>query len=298
MKENFLLPIDDDIARENIRRYLSPAEMHKNVFTNEELEYIWKSAFKTENKPRLNRNGTVIITGENGQLLDIFSYLRDKVVNLLGEAAELSPSIGGNWFITPQQYGLHNDSIRKDVWEKSLIGTPYVNKERKYTIWKNIIIPLWIGTHFDFVDGGQFLFFDQRHIEWSTVYNAGNVTPNIASVYEICDDYSDLQFYDKYGKQIDKVKNKIPFDKSVHKKFVNTPIERLQGLTLEAAFDWEPGNLYIFDCVQLHASNSGTKLKNMKTWNSKMGLLLTFIKELDPDLQEQWHLKQANYNVS
>lgn len=292
-----MLPMDDQIGVENIRKNLSPASVHKDIFTKEELEFLWKYAFRTENRPRMNRNGTVLIAGKNGELVEVFNYVKDKIINILGQEAEMSPSIGGNWFITPQQYGLHNDSIRKEDWEKTLKNTPYNSTDRKYTVWKNVLIPLWIGTHFDVEDGGQFIFFDQRHIDWATVYNAGNVTPNIASVYNICTDYSNLQFYNGDKQLIDKTKNLQPFDKDVHKKYINTPIERLQGLSLESAFDWIPGDMFIFDAVQLHASNSGSKDKGYKTWNSKMGLLFTFLKELDDDLLTKWKTKQEKNNA-
>ena len=48
----------------------------------------------------------------------------------------------------------------------------------------------------------------------------------------------------------------------------------------------------VFDAVQLHATNEGSKDKNKKMWNSKMGLLMMFYKELDKDLLEEWRKEQ------
>jgi hypothetical protein len=45
-----------------------------------------------------------------------------------------------------------------------------------------------------------------------------------------------------------------------------------------------PGKPIVFDAVQLHATNPGTERKpdgSHTLWNSKMGLLLTFLKEIE-----------------
>jgi hypothetical protein len=66
-----------------------------------------------------------------------------------------------------------------------------------------------------------------------------------------------------------------------------TPIIRLTGLTPENTIEWIPGKPIVFDAVQLHATNLGTELKSNqpgashKVWNLKMGLLLTFLKEIE-----------------
>lgn len=297
IREHFILPMDNPIAIENIRRNVSPAESHSNLLTSEELDILWKYCFRTENQVRMNRNGTVLVTGEFGNLRPVFEKLesvKNKILNIIGKSAENSPAIGGNWFITPQQYGLHNDSIRHEDFEGTIENTPLDSSLRKYTVWKNVLIPLWIGTHFDFEDGGQLLFYEQRHIDWATVYNAGNVTPNIASVYKICTDYTELQFHDKYGNPISRNKNNLPFNKEHFDKFVNAPYERMQGLSLESVFNWNPGTIFVFDAVQLHSSNQGKKSRKIKSWNSKMGLLLTFLKELDKDLLEDWRKYQSD----
>jgi hypothetical protein len=188
---------------------------------------------------------------------------------------------------------LHNDSIRPEDFENTYKWTPLNHERRKYTTWKNFLMPLWIGTHHDEVDGGQIAFFDQRHIDWAHVYNGGALVPNIASVYKISTDYTDLQFHDGNGNAIPKENNATPFDKETHKQFMNTPYDRLQGLSIEEVYDWVPGTAMSFDAVQLHNSNEGSKDKKMKMWNAKMGLLLTYLVELDDDLLADWRKEQA-----
>lgn len=290
LREHYMLPMDHPIAVENMRRHISKAELYNDVFTKDELDDIWKQCFRSNRQPRMNRNGTVLVAGD---LQEIYFQYKERIDNLLGSKAEQSPSIGGNYFITPQQYGLHNDSIRPEDFENTYKWTPLNHERRKYTTWKNFLMPLWIGTHHDEVDGGQIAFFDQRHIDWAHVYNGGALVPNIASVYKISTDYTDLQFHDGNGHTIPKENNAIPFDKETHKQFMNTPYDRLQGLSIEEIYDWVPGTAMSFDAVQLHNSNEGSKDKKMKMWNAKMGLLLTYLVELDDDLLADWRKEQA-----
>ena len=48
-----------------------------------------------------------------------------------------------------------------------------------------------------------------------------------------------------------------PFDKNLHKKFVNhEKIENLAGLEVELIYEWEVGSMLIFDRTNLHCSSS------------------------------------------
>lgn len=283
----YLLPMDHPIAIENVRRHSSKAKSFENVFDEKDLDWIWKNAFTDKSVPRLNRNGTVIIDTD---MEIIYKKYKEKIDACVGIRAETTPAIGGNYFITPQQYGLHQDAMREQGYKRMLEHVPITHPQRKYTTWKNFILPLWIGTHLDEVDGGQIIFFEERDIGWAKVYNGGAETKNIASIYEIVTDYGHLQFYDRNGEPMPK--NDKPFDKEFYNKYMNTPYKRLQGLTPESVFDWTPGSPCVFDAVQLHATNEGTKDKNMKTWNSKMGLLMMFYIELDEDLRIRWEDEQ------
>jgi len=286
----YQLPMDHPIAIENVRRHSSKAECFKNIWDEKELDWLWKNAFTAEyNVPRLNRNGTVIIDVDMDK---IYKRYKEKFDKVLGPVAEKTPVVGGNYFITPQQYGLHQDAMREKGYTNMLQHVPLNHPQRKYTTWKNIITPLWIGSHLDELDGGQIIFFDQRDIGWAKVYNGGAETRNIASIYEIVTDYGHLQFYDGNGTALPA--SNTPFDKAFYDKYMNTPYRRLQGLTAETVFDWAPGNPCVFDAVQLHATNEGTKGKeHKKAWNSKMGLLMTFMIELDDDLLSDWQAEQA-----
>lgn len=287
----YILPMDHPLTIENVRRHSSEAKCFGNIFSTDELDWIWKNAFTDDSVPRLNKNGTVIIDTD---MTKIYNKFRDKILACVGEDAENTCAIGGNYFITPQQYGLHMDAMREKGYKGMLEKIPLNHEQRVYTTWKNFILPLWIGSNDDDLDGGQIVFFEQRDIGWAKVYNGGNQTPGIASIYEIVTDYTDIQFYDRNGNAIPREKNAEPFDKEFHTKYLNTPYRRVQGLTPENVFDWIPGTPMVFDAVQLHATNEGSKDKNKKMWNSKMGLLMMFYKELDEDLKEEWKKIQKN----
>jgi hypothetical protein len=286
----YLLPMDHPIAIENIRRHSSEAQCLDNMFSKDDLDWIWKNAFTDDSVPRLNKNGTVIIDTD---MTKIYDRYKDKILECVGESAADTCAIGGNYFITPQQYGLHMDAMREKGYKGMLETVPLNHEQRVYTTWKNFILPLWLGSNDDELDGGQIVFFEQRDIGWAKVYNGGNQTPGIASIYEIVTDYTNIQFYDRNGAAIPREKNAEPFDKEFHSKYLNTPYRRVQGLTAENVFDWIPGTPMVFDAVQLHATNEGSKDKNKKMWNSKMGLLMMFYKELDEDLKEEWRKEQA-----
>ena len=283
----YLLPMDHPINIENTARHSSKAECHENMFDEKELDWIWKNAFTDASVPRLNRNGTVIV---DTNMLVIYEKFKEKIDACVGIKAGDTPCIGGNYFITPQQYGLHQDAMREQGYKNMLQHVPLNHEQRKYTTWKNFILPLWIGTHHDEMDGGQIMFFEQRDIGWAKVYNGGAATPNIASIYEIVTDYSHLTFHDRNGQALPH--NEDPFNEDDYKNYMNTPKSRLHGLDLESVFDWTPGSPCVFDAVQLHATNEGSKHHNQKMWNAKMGLLMTFMIELDEDLLEQWRAEQ------
>ena len=284
----FTLPMDHPIAVENIRRHISDIKVIDDVFDEQARNDIWKSAFVDMGLPRYNRNGTVLIDSDLEQVYNRYKSIFDEHCN----EAPKSPCVGGNYYITPQQYGLHNDSIRREGYKRMLETVPLNHSQRKYTPGKIFLIPLWVGTHFDEVDGGQIVAFTQRDIAWARVYNNKKQTQNIASIYDVVTDHSLIQFYDNKGAKIPKEKNSIPIDKELHKKWINSPPDRFEGLTVEAITEWKPGSVAIFDTVQLHCTNEGTKEKGYKTWNAKMGVFLQFLIPLDDDLLKDWQKEQ------
>jgi hypothetical protein len=260
------------LHKETLLKNISESEVIENIFDQQELDQIWKIAFEN-GRVRKNRFGNIFIFGD----------VIEKAYNIIKHKILIDGELwGGNYFITTQQYGLHIDSFAEKIKD-----------EDETTVYKNIIIPLWIGSTATPIDGGQLILFEQRLIDYSCDFNKGEKISYKESLYKMHADYSDLQFYDRYGNEIDKKLNNIPFDKAIYKKYFNTPYERLDGLTIENIFDWIPGNMFVIDAIQVHASTAGvrkdihveyspysdyedfSKIKQL-FWLNKMGLLLKF----------------------
>ena len=76
-------------------------------------------------------------------------------------------------------------------------------------------------------------------------------------------DENELKIKDlKYGQNVRssqhlEMYNKKPFDKEVHKKYLNhEKIENLAGLEIDLVYEWELGSILIFDRTRLHCSSS------------------------------------------
>ena len=288
-KADFMLPCDHPVADEAARKLFSPAVEHVGVFNDEELTWIWKFAFKGCKKVRYNTNGTIFV---DGNLHEIYFKFKDRFDTMLGPDAEKSPQVAGNFYISPGGYGLHNDNITKDEYDDSLLKVwSITDKMRRFVGWKNVVIPLWIGSSQQVIHGGQIGFFKQRYLGWSAVLNHHSAHKNISTLYPHLTDYSKLDFYDENGKLIPF--NDVPFDEETWKKyFSGTPRDRFRGLELESIYEWKPGNAIVFDAAQLHASNPGDNEHGR--FNMKMGLRLIFLKELDGDLLNRWQAYQMS----
>ena len=271
--EHHLVDLKNLKIVDNIASKLQPVCTEEGVFTKEELDWIYGFAFSRCNTVRNNDNGTIFVSGN---LQGVYEKFKDKI-NYLIPGADQSPVIGGNYFITPTQYGLHNDSTRENDWKDSLKFMAIDGNIRKYVPWRNIIIPIFTGP----VDiESHAIFFKQRHIDYAHVYHHG-VNPNkkIATTYPIVKDYSTIKFHLLGNLMQEGEKNLVPYDKEHHEKYLYyTPYKRLTGLEVESTVMWKPGCPIVFDAFQLHATNKGFA---NRMWDLKMGLLLTFLRKVD-----------------
>jgi hypothetical protein len=266
----FIRPMDEPAVVEAIRQTLSPAKVFSRLFSEDDCDWLFKYAWSGTLKVRRNVNGTVFMYGAG--LNDCYTRFQDIIEEILPGARD-SVAVDGNFFLTPSRYGIHNDSPRQADYVEALQYTPAHHPNRRFITWKNLIIPLWQGP----VNArSQIVFFDQRHIDWAHVYNHGASMPNISTQYPIAEDHSKLTFHDGQGRLIARERNSLPYDREHYKTYLDyTPYERLTGLTPELTCDWVPGCPMTFDAVQLHATNQGSP-----AWRTKMGLLLTFLKEI------------------
>jgi hypothetical protein len=299
--EGFMMHLRDPHVVQNIAEHLEPAKMFVEdelSFTRDELKWLYGFAFSECLNVRHNANGTIFMSGNLHKIVEKFINKLSKIL----PGCENSPSVAGNFLITPSQYGLHTDSTRESDWVNSLSKIPLGDSRRKYVPWRNILIPMWIGGSPDTVSHA--VFFDQRHIDFAHVYLHGRpYDKDPATTYPIVYNHSEIDFYNEQGKLISREDNNQPYDVEHWKQYLEyTPYKRLTGLTPSLTTEWIPGKPFVFDAFQLHATNRGTNVlygyKHVQidkqgietgvskivlerdTWALKMGLLLTFLREV------------------
>jgi hypothetical protein len=271
--EHWMADLKDPAVVQNMSENFQPAVTHDAMFDDEELSWIYGYAFSHCQNVRHNDNGTMFVSGN---LQGVYERFKDRIDAII-PGAEKSPVVGGNFFITPSQYGLHNDSTREADWNNSLEKTPADSDKRKWVPWRNMIIPLYTAPANTTSEG---VFFNERHVDFAHVYNHGMKPGHeTATTYPVADNHADIQFHGLDGNAIPREDNLTAYDKEHYDRYLYyTPYRRLTGLTPELTCTWEPKNPIVFDAVQLHATNKGTKEKQ---WNTKMGLLLTFLRNID-----------------
>jgi hypothetical protein len=298
--EGYMMHLRNPDVVDNIAKNLEPAKMftdEQSSFNRDELSWLYGFAFSQCLNVRHNANGTIFLSGNLHKIAEKFI---DKLSKIL-PGCENSPSVAGNFLITPSQYGLHTDSTRETDWMDSLNKISVNDSRRRYVPWRNILIPIWIGGNPDTVSHA--VFFDQRHIDFAHVYLHGRpYAKDPATTYPIVYNHSDVVFHNELGEIIPNERNLLSYDKEHHKKYLYyTPYSRLTGLTPSLTTEWIPGKPFVFDAFQLHATNKGTEVEygykhvsinkegkelssriefKHKTWDVKMGLLLTFLREV------------------
>ena len=270
--ENYMPNLKDKNVIRNIAENFQKAEAHDTMFDSDDLQWLYGFAYSRCHTVRHNDNGTVFISGN---LQTIYKHFKDKIDNII-PGAENSPVVGGNFFITPSQYGLHNDSTREKDWRDTLKDTPLDSDRRRFVPYRNVIIPIY--TCLPGVESHG-VFFDQRHIDFAHVYHHGRKPDQkVATTYPLVDDHKDIDFHLLDGTKQESEKNLLPYNEQHFDRYLYyTPKRRLTGLTPELTCKWEAGKPIVFDAVQLHATNKGLKDRQ---WNTKMGLLLTFLREM------------------
>jgi len=308
--ESYMPDLSKEYARDGMRKNFSPAYVSNVEFDEDELSWMYGFAFTGCHNVRHNANGTIFISGN----LDIVATkFLDKLEKILPGCSE-SPLVGGNFLITPTQYGLHNDSTRRSDWERGLKDISEESSERRFVPWKNILIPMWIGNSPNTISHG--VWFEQRHVDFAHVYfHGGENVKQPATTYPIIHDHASIDFYNSNGDLIPRENNLIPYNNDHYAQYLSyTPKKRLTGLTSELIVEWKPGVPFVFDAVQLHATNKGTTsltkylvmsdrkegnkssyrrfssndvtndisatIDEKEEWDIKMGLLLTFLKEI------------------
>ena len=271
--EHHMMNLRQKSVIKNIAKHFEPVKIGDKSFSEDDLKWMYGYGFAQCQTVRHNANGTIFVSGNLEGVYRKYQSIFDELL----PGADNSPVVGGNFFITPDQYGLHNDSTRESDWARSLETTELFAEGRKYVPWRNIIIPLWTNPA-NIVSHG--VFFDQRHIDFAHVYNHGmKKGQETATTYPIVDNHADITFHLGNSKVQDKEDNLKVYDSDHYEKYLYyTPHRRLTGLTPETTCEWTPGCPIVFDAFQLHATNKGWVDNH---WRNKMGLLLTFLREVN-----------------
>ena len=110
-------------------------------------------------------------------------------------------------------------------------------------IYKQTLMPL--------TDEGETVIFKNRFYGCSTTFS---IDPKELSA----------KGYNKRSSEHLSIYGEKPFDKNIHKKFLNhEDINNLQGLTVEMIYKWKLGDLLVFDRTSLHCSSSNLKKKKI-----------------------------------
>ena len=108
-------------------------------------------------------------------------------------------------------------------------------------IYKQTLMPL--------TDEGETVIFKNRFYGCSTTFS---IDPKELSA----------KGYNKRSSEHLSIYGEKPFDKNIHKKFLNhEDINNLQGLTVEMIYKWKLGDLLVFDRTNLHCSSSNLNKK-------------------------------------
>ena len=110
-------------------------------------------------------------------------------------------------------------------------------------IYKQTLMPL--------TDEGETVIFKNRFYGCSTTFS---IDPKELSA----------KGYNKRSSEHLSIYGEKPFDKDIHKKFLNhEDINNLQGLTVEMIYKWKLGDLLVFDRTNLHCSSSNLNKKKI-----------------------------------
>jgi len=110
-------------------------------------------------------------------------------------------------------------------------------------IYKQTLMPL--------TDEGETVIFKNRFYGCSTTFS---IDPKELSA----------KGYNKRSSEHLSIYDKKPFDKDMHKKFLNhEDINNLKGLTVEMIYKWKLGDLLVFDRTNLHCSSSNLSKKKI-----------------------------------
>ena len=247
------------IYKEKIIDNFSQATCIENFFTQDEVvalsEYQFANGERIKWTPTSNNIQSVV---DIDTMFETLSWLDKKFESIFDSYFE---NHTGNFYITTQLHDCHVDLLTEDELDD-------YDWTHKVVPWKSVVIPLMLSHNAQTYTA----FFKQRHIGNSVTIDNDYVSDQGDSMYKLVRQHPDFYYIDgSVSKHTNTFENKDFIFPHIGKNTLN-------GLEIENVFQFQPGNIMVFDACQLHASCASIQKPNMKFLKS--GINLQFYKEI------------------
>lgn len=212
------------IVTENIKKSQGEPVIYKKLLSSQDIEKILDLEKECERVEK--QNG--VINYKYSKLGILEKFIEEKLKNQLGQFTRH----GGSYVITPEPFHVHTDTGKDDEM-----------KDQRFP-YKNILIPLMSSSEKAPL---YTIIFKQRNFGQAAHFWRGEKFSDKKPTYNFkVTNYSDLEHFTDKG-----------FDPDIHKKHLaHLPIESLYGLSIDQIIHWNVGDVVVFDCSSLHASNN------------------------------------------
>lgn len=215
----------DDDRIDKLKKIKSDSQVIKNFFSQDEIEKIIS---EKENSVLVNKLGS-IVNWKYSANTEYKNWLEEKFQKVLPHKFTQH---GGNYFKTSMPFFVHTDTGKEEV--NNLL--PY----------KNIVVPL---TQSSKDQPCYTVLFKQRWYGQSCMFWKGPLFKKSKTDYNYkLEDYSTLENFTNRNMSINEYTNFL----------THLPYNNLHGLSVECVYEWNIGDIIIFDCTQLHSSNDFT----------------------------------------
>ena len=231
----------------------SKSQCIENFFTQQEIELL--STYQFKNTERLKWTATsnnIQPVVDIDTMFKTFDWLDEKFSKIFNSYFGQHT---GNFYITTQLHDCHADlmtaqELQEFEWSHKVI--PY----------KSVVIPLLVSEGVDTYTA----FFNERYIGTSITLDNDYISEQKDSMYELLRDHPDFEITNFSNND---------FNQYIFPHIGN---KTLDGLSVESVFKFVPGNIFVFDACQLHASCASKQSPNAKFLKS--GINLQFYKEI------------------
>ena len=222
----------DNERIDKLKQIKEDAFVVKNFFSAEDIQYINEQKEKAQ---QVNKLGSVL-NWKYDNIEEFTTWFEGKIKTQLSQNFETH---GGNFFKTSLPFFVHTDTGRDEV--ENLL--PY----------KNIVVPLTQSTK----DQPCYtVLFKQRWYGQASMFWKGALFKRSRTDYNHkVEDYTLLENYTDTNISVNEY---IRF-------LTHLPYHNLHGLSIDRVFEWNVGDIIVFDCTQLHSSNDFTSQGSAKS---------------------------------